>query len=80
MSEWIPVKTSADYPKENGLYLITRKANYPQKARDNMYRQVTYAYYNTLFKRWRANGYADVIAWMPLPEPYRPEEDKNVQM
>lgn len=68
-TEWIPV--TERLPEENGMYLVTRKANYPQKCRGKMYQAVTYAYYNTLFKTWNTNGYPNVVAWRPLPEPYK---------
>lgn len=72
---WIPVSERLpDEPKENPffegkkleLYLVTvNGADYPFRA-----------FWNGKFF---ADGWskADVIAWMPLPEPYRGEEPKQ---
>lgn len=73
MSEWIPV--TEKLPEESGMYLVTRRANYPQKCRGKMYQAVTYAYYNTLFKTWNTNGYPNVVAWRQMPEPYKENEE-----
>ena len=56
---WIPV--SERLPKEQGLYLVTIKSC------DKYY--IDTDLYNTLYKKGFRTP--NVIAWMPLPEPYK---------
>ena len=59
---WIPV--SERLPEENGEYLVTREAK-------GIYKYVD------IVKKTNASGNiaSDIVAWMPLPEPYREEGD-----
>ena len=62
---WIPC-SSGKFPKESGTYTVT--------AYDGATNRVTYAKYQKRLKRWELTGaraYWRVLAWMPLPEPYR---------
>lgn len=62
---WIPWD-SGKFPEESGTYIVT--------AYDGATRRVTYAKYQKRLKRWELTGaraYWRVLAWMPLPEPYR---------
>ena len=60
---WIPWD-SGGFPEESGTYTVT--------AYDGAKRRVTYAKYQKRLKRWELTGaYWRVLAWMPLPEPYR---------
>ena len=64
---WIPWN-SGRFPKESGTYTVT--------AYDGATKRVTYAKYQKRLKRWELTGaraYWSVLAWMPLPEPYREE-------
>ena len=69
-THWIPCNERL--PDENGLYLI--------QFEDKFFMVVDF--YNGL---WNASKYGqeysfasnDVVAWMPLPEPYRESEDKK---
>ena len=64
---WIPC--SERPPKESGTYTVT--------AYDGATKRVTYAKYQKRLKRWELTGaraYWRVLAWCPLPEPYREEE------
>ena len=65
--QWIPC--SERLPEESGRYLIS--------ALDGVGRRTTVAPYQPRYKAWTMTGrmaYWKVIAWMPLPEPYRGEE------
>ena len=67
---WIPWD-SGRLPEESGTYTVT--------AFDGVIERVTYAKYQKRLKRWELTGaraYWRVLAWMPLPEPYRKEGEK----
>ena len=56
-------------PEESGRYLIS--------VLDGVGRRTTVAPYQPRYKAWTMTGrmaYWKVIAWLPLPEPYRGEE------
>ena len=62
---WIPWD-SGKFPEESGTYTVT--------AYDGATKRVTYAKYQKRLKRWELTGaraYWRVLAWMPLPEPYK---------
>lgn len=62
---WIPWD-SGGFPEESGTYTVT--------AYDGATKRVTYAKYQKRLKRWELTGaraYWRVIAWQPLPTPYR---------
>ena len=60
---WIPV--SERMPEEQGLYLVTIKSG------DKYY--IDTDLYNTLYKKGFRTP--NVVAWMPLPQPYREVEE-----
>lgn len=65
--KWIPW-TSGKLPKESGTYTVT--------AYDGVTNRVTYAKYQKRLKRWELTGaraYWRVLAWMPLPDPWKGE-------
>lgn len=62
---WIPWD-SERLPDDSGTYIVT--------AYDGAKERVTFAMYQKRLKRWGlagARAYWRVLAWMPLPEPYR---------
>ena len=62
---WIPWD-SGRFPEESGTYTVT--------AYDGATKRVTYAKYQKRLKRWELTGsraYWKVLAWQPLPTPYR---------
>lgn len=61
--EWIPVNERL--PKEKGLYLVSVKNDYNRK------------YSKTCWFHGKGNWFSrqDVIAWMPLLEPYKESEE-----
>ena len=65
---WIP--RSERLPDKKGYYLVTRKnpKGHVTRVRFNP-EQVERGTYNS---PW-GNGDADILAWMPLPEPYEEE-------
>lgn len=61
--EWIPC--SERLPGAAGFYLVTKK----QRSGEI---QVALGSYQPLFKSWSGNGnFKEVLAWMPLSEPYK---------
>ena len=67
-TNWIPV--SERLPKASGTYQVT--------CMDGRIYRSTYAKFQCKLKRWELTGarsYWKVIAWMPLPEPYKESED-----
>lgn len=63
-SGWIPV--SEGLPEVSGTYQVT--------CMDGRIYRSTYAKFQSKLKRWELTGarsYWKVIAWMPLPEPYK---------
>ena len=70
---WIPV---TEEPKESGKYLVTAVIGFiPDHVDDpNTYEAVTTANYSADTRdpiKWWGNNVEKVLAWMPLPEPYR---------
>ena len=68
--EWIPC--SEKLPNESGTYIIS--------ANDGHINHVSFTKWMPRFRTWALSGcrsYWKVKAWMPLPEPYRPEEDER---
>lgn len=73
---WIPV--SERLPEEGEKCVITDKCGY---VHDGIIYDYAYSKdKNPSFHRWDDEYWQcfrpDVIAWQPLPDPYKPEEDK----
>lgn len=69
---WIPVEERL--PEESGTYIIT--------AKDGERKNVSFAKWQNRYKRFDmigARSYWRVIAWRPLPEPYRPERKDGAE-
>lgn len=68
MSEmnWIPC--SERLPEEKGLYFVTTDGRY-----DDI---VALTFYDLIDNVWYTAS--DVIAWMPLPEPYKGNQNEGV--
>lgn len=67
---WIPVNRG--FPKEAGTYIVS--------AFDGEKNRVTFAKWQNRYKRFDMTGarsYWKVVAWCPLPEPYRPEQPET---
>ena len=65
--QWIPV--SERLPEESGYYIAT--------THDGVGRRTTFVKYQKKAKSWELTGarsYWRVIAWMPLPEAYKPNK------
>lgn len=69
--EWVSCKDRL--PETNGEYLVTVKAD-SKYAFNN--EPTVYTDYFQFGCQWDDCG-DDVIAWMPLPEPYKGEKDEN---
>lgn len=64
--QWIPC---SEPPKESGTYIVT--------AYDGTDKRVTFVKYQKTLKRWDLTGaraYWRILAYKPLPEPWRGEE------
>lgn len=76
-NKWIPC--SEKLPDKNDSYLVTI-CNYDETASIN-YRSIDHGNSDGSFlhcgtKKPRTKRGEYIVAWMPLPEPYRPKEDK----
>ena len=74
--EWIPC--SEKLPKENGEYLVTLENGIVKKLGYSTTQRTTYPkgfYYVKDGISWRQTQ-NPVVAWMPLPEPYKAESEK----
>lgn len=60
--EWIPCSLRS--PEKSGEYLVTIGVEQ---------RRIAIGYYSTKYRRWYAAG--DAFAWMPLPDPWKGEND-----
>ena len=79
--EWIP--TSERLPNESGCYLVTMKGKRYLPGLSNViiaqWRQPEEKQMSlvTAKGRWANVNPTDIIAWMPLPEPYRKGESNE---
>jgi hypothetical protein len=71
-TRWIPC--SERLPEEDGDYLVTTK--WKGSYSGNVYIETHVAYYRKKSKEW---DYVDIIAWMPLPEPYKEENNEQTR-
>lgn len=69
---WIPV--SERLPEENGQYLVTVKNLTGYEQLYNNVFECEFFEKDWIFKGWKDNK---VIAWMPLPEPYKAESEEK---
>lgn len=73
-TRWIPV--SERLPEENGQYLITVKYK-PEASYENIYAEHgewTDGQWD-MFCFGHCGEVEDIVAWMPLPEPYKAESE-----
>lgn len=67
--KWIPC--SERLPEENGNYLVTVEANDGTAS-------IKFQMVDHYGPKWLHEGkHEKVIAWMPLPEPYKAESEEN---
>lgn len=66
-TRWIPMNDS--FPTKAGSYLICTRDNYLG------YRKIKLSYFDPKYAWDDVENYETVIAWMPLPEPYRGKEE-----
>lgn len=67
-TRWIPV--SERLPEVQDCYLVTTK--WKGSYSGNVYVETNMAVYRERTKEWDC---ADIIAWMPLPQPYEAESE-----
>ena len=70
--KWIPV--SKRLPENNEVYLVTIIFDIDETESG---RDVTKAYFCSQSKKWQYFSNDEVIAWMPLPEPYKVEMESE---
>ena len=80
--KWIPC--SEKLPEENGVYLVTiiqNESSFQQGVTDIFIRSLAPA--NILYGKgfgeqlvWRQELWEDIVAWMPLPEPWKGANNK----
>ena len=65
--EWIPTRDRK--PTKAGQYLVTKQQKTGELQRAT-------AHYNPTFDEWSGNGnFGKVLAWMPLPAPYKEDTE-----
>lgn len=77
--QWIPC--SERLPQTNGVYNVTRKISDGFECRnisDSCYYDGAYTWHDDTRVNHKRRYLTDVIAWMPLPEPYRKGADNEV--
>lgn len=77
MGDWIPCNKKL--PEEDGQYLITVKYE-PEEGHENIYTEHG-EWFNGNWDKCFFYGYCgkveSILAWMPMPDPYREEGDKD---
>ena len=70
---WIPCEKAL--PEEEGWYLVYTKPDKGYKSINKAQFRKGYEW-NNFTPHWQGAGgnWGNVIAWMPLPEPYKPEK------
>lgn len=63
------VVADGDLPEEKGVYLVTYHPCHFDYVADDIYVGTD----TFCGKKWSKNKYQKVIAWMPLPDPYKKE-------
>ena len=71
MDKWIPV--SERLPEYKGLYLVTYHTCYWDDVDEDVIKVGIDTFKGKT--KWAQRKYQRVIAWMPLPEPYKEEND-----
>lgn len=74
--EWIPV--SERLPNSNGIYNVTRKISDGFECRnivDTCYFDGTNIWHDDTRINHGREYLTDIVAWMPLPEPWKEEEE-----
>lgn len=75
-TRWIPVSVAAKAPEKGGTYLVTV---HNERMFESGYGSTT-AYYNKRDNQWVPDDEwitGEVVAWMPIPEPYKPENEES---
>ncbi len=72
--EWIPC--SERLPEVGGLYIVTEKRFAIDDRKHNGRYQTIVEEVNFSNNKWNRANFFEIVAWMPLPEPYGKEESK----
>lgn len=71
-TRWIPC--SERLPEERGCYLVTYK--WKGKHSGTVYTETDVIEYDEMREKWVC-GDGDIIAWMPLPQPYKESDESE---
>lgn len=73
---WNVIHSEEDLPKEAGFYLVTME--YTDSVSGKLMRITTELFFSTIFQKWSECNSEDsedgIIAWKPLPKPYKESE------
>lgn len=88
--EWIPCSERLPDDRDNRFYMCTvenheedppmfcqYEEEYGFGFWNDIYDEHTLGFVDSEFKTNEELGYEKVVAWMPLPKPYRPEEESE---
>ena len=88
--EWIPCSERLPDDRDNRFYMCTvenheedppmfcqYEEEYGFGFWNDIYDEHTLGFVDSEFKTNEELGYEKVVAWMPLPEPYRPEKESE---
>ena len=74
-TEWIPV--SKRLPKDEQEVLITYKINVKHHVWSGIWDELHCRFYDKKYRNYMSVD--SVIAWMPLPEPYKAESEEQTE-
>ena len=90
VGEWIPVSERLPDDRDNRFYMCTvenheedppmfcqYEEEYGFGFWNDIYDEHTLGFVDSEFKTNEELGYEKVVAWMPLPNPYRPEKESE---
>lgn len=72
------ISCSERLPEKSGKYLVTQEVyNINSYNRKLLATEVDYVEFNTTDNKWYRANFYNVVAWQPLPKPYREKGEKE---